>query len=237
MEAVLLMDRIDKKFVFNLSQLPDILNQLKNDYTVLEVADHRMTTYETLYFDTKDFSLYHTHHRGGISRFKIRARRYVESNIQFFEVKYKNRKGRVIKDRVLQNKIDNSIIDAAQNLLHSKTPLKAMNLEPKIWVNYSRMTFVSKHSLERVTIDVGLTFKMNDQNKSIDNIVIAEVKQDTAIASAFMKVMKRYHIREFPISKYCLGVLSLFQPIKYNNFKSKLILIKKILYGTPAGTY
>jgi len=229
MDNVKLMDRTDTKFVFTYQQLPTFLEQLKNDYRILEVECNRISRYESLYFDTKNFDLYHNHHRGKPGRFKIRFRKYVESNLHFFEVKFKNNKGRTIKNRVKQKQIEDSIKDDAKILLNDNTPLESSNLEAKIWVNYSRITFVNKYSPERVTIDIDLTFKNNEQNKTIDNLVIAEVKQDKAFTSAFIKLMKKHHLQEGSISKYCYGIISLFGKIKHNNFKPNLILIKKIL--------
>jgi hypothetical protein len=232
MDNVKLMDRTDTKYVFRHDNLPDFLEQIKNDYRVLDVNGHRISRYESLYFDTKDFDLYLCHHRGKPGRYKVRCRKYVESELHFFEVKYKNNKGRTIKDRVKQKKIDGLIVDSAEDLLKEKTPLQAAHLEPKLWVNYSRITLVNRNSPERVTIDLDLTFKNNETDKTIHNLVIAEVKQDKALVSSFIKLMKRYHVREGSMSKYCYGVISLFNKIKYNNFKPKLITIKKILNGT-----
>jgi hypothetical protein len=237
MDSVKLMDRTDTKYIFTFQQLPLFLEQLKNDYRILDVEGNRISRYESLYFDTENFDLYHTHHRGIPSRFKIRCRKYVESNLHFFEVKFKNNKGRTIKDRVKQKKIDGTITDNAEILLNDKTPLKSSNLEAKIWVNYSRITFVNKYSPERVTVDIDLTFVNKEQSKTIDNLVIAEVKQDKALVSAFIKLMKKYHVREGSISKYCYGVISLFNTIKHNNFKPNLILIKKTLNDTIARSH
>jgi hypothetical protein len=235
MDSVKLMDRTDTKYVFPLTKLPEILEQVKNDYKVLDVNGHRISRYESLYFDTRNFDLYYNHHRGKTNRFKIRCRKYVESELHFFEVKFKNNKGRTIKDRVKQPSIDGFIKDKAENLLNEKTPLKAADLEAKFWVNYSRITLVNKTSPERVTIDLHLTFKNADQDKTIHNMVIAEVKQDKAATSSFIRKMKQHHIREGSISKYCFGVISLNEKIKHNNFKSKLIYLKKATYGTTAG--
>ena len=232
MDSVKLMDRTDTKFVFKFELLAELLNQIKNDYKILDVNGNKISRYESLYFDTKGFDLYHSHHRGKPSRFKVRFRKYVESDLNFFEVKFKTNKGRTIKDRVKQKEIDGSIKEKAEELLTHKTPLKSDNLEAKIWVNYSRITFVNKHSPERVTIDLNLTFKNEDQNKTIEKIVIAEVKQDKAVPSPFLKLMKKYHIQQGAISKYCFGIINLYEKIKHNNFKPKLILIKKALYGT-----
>jgi hypothetical protein len=236
MDNVKLMDRTDTKYVFKLDQLPMFLNEVMSDYRVLDVNGHRISRYESLYFDTKNFDLYMSHHRGRPNRYKVRCRKYVESELHFFEVKFKNNKGRTIKDRVKQAIIDGSIKDKAEALLVEKTPLIANNLEAKLWVNYSRITLVNKRSPERVTIDVDLTFKNNDCDKIIHNLVIAEVKQDKALTSSFIRLMKKYHVREGSMSKYCFGVISLFDTIKQNNFKPKLILLKKTLkYGTTAG--
>lgn len=233
MDGVKLMDRTDTKYVFRFDHLPAFLEQVKDDYRILVVNGHRISRYESLYFDTKNFDLYMSHHRGRLNRYKIRCRKYVESELHFFEVKFKNLKGRTIKDRVKQKQIDGSIKDSAEILLSEKTPLKASLLEAKLWVNYSRITLVNKNSPERVTIDVDLTFKNSETDKTIYNLVIAEVKQEKAMSSSFIRMMKKYHIREGSMSKYCFGVISLFN-IKYNNFKPKLIQLKKTLNGTTA---
>lgn len=235
MDSVKLMDRTDTKYVFTLLELPLFLEQLKNDYSVLDVSGNRISRYESLYFDTENFELYYHHHRGKANRFKIRFRKYVESGLNFFEVKFKNNKGRTIKDRVKQKEINAFIQDKAEVLLKEKTSLLPENLKAKLWVNYSRITLVNKNSPERVTIDTALTFKNSEHDKTIDNLVIAEVKQDKAKASAFIKLMKKHHIREGSISKYCYGVISLFENIKHNNFKPNLNLLKKILYDTTTG--
>lgn len=241
MDNVKLMDRTDTKYVFILPQLPVFLDQLKNEYRILDVNGNRISRYESLYFDTKEFDLYSSHQRGKKNRYKIRFRKYVESDLYYFEVKFKNNKGRTIKDRVKQKQIDESINGKAEILLNEKTPLLSGSLEAKLWVNYSRITLVNKNSPERVTIDIDLTFKNNDQDKTIHNMVIAEVKQEKARISAFIQLMRKYHIRDGSISKYCFGVISLFENTKHNNFKPNLILIKKILntnsyYDTTTGS-
>ena len=81
------MNRTDIKFVFAESELPFFLEQLKTDYRVLDVEGFRMSRYESLYFDTENFDLFHHHQRGKANRHKIRYRRYVESDLNFFEIK------------------------------------------------------------------------------------------------------------------------------------------------------
>lgn len=230
MDSVKLMDRTDTKFVFNSSELNTILNDLSTDYRILEVNNKRVSKYESLYFDTPEFELYYKHHAGKLNRYKIRVRKYVESDLNFFEVKFKNNKGRTIKNRVKQLQVDRIIQNKSQDLLKNRSNLSAENLEPKIWVNYSRITLVNKYSPERVTLDLNLHFVKDDEVKNIENLIIAEVKQNKASSSPFMKLMKKNHIRQGSISKYCLGIITFFDKLKHNNFKPKLLSIKKITH-------
>ncbi|MCB0397473.1 MAG: polyphosphate polymerase domain-containing protein [Flavobacteriales bacterium] len=233
MDRVKLMNRVDTKFVFPLYQLEDILQSLSPDYKVLEVNNNRISRYESLYFDTKGFDLYHHHHRGKMNRFKVRFRKYVESELDFFEVKFKNNKGRTIKDRVRQAPSGDQIRDDAEHLLQEKTRMDADQLEAKLWVNYSRITLVNKHSTERVTIDLDLRFKNEHQTSELQNLVIAEVKQDKlSIFTPFMQSMREHKIRRGSISKYCFGVVALFNDIKHNNFKVRISRLIKLAHGT-----
>ncbi|HSH64538.1 MAG TPA: polyphosphate polymerase domain-containing protein [Bacteroidia bacterium] len=236
MDGVALMNRTDVKFVFSKELLPYFLEQLMERYYVLDVEGNRISRYESLYFDTQKFDLYFSHHRKKSSRYKIRCRKYVESDLHFFEVKFKNNKGRTIKDRIKQSYIDGKIDNIAEGLLKEKTPIVADMLEAKFWVNYSRITLVNKCAPERVTIDLNVTFKNEDQEMIVEDMVIAEVKQDKEVASKFLELMKKNRIRRSGISKYCHGVINLYNSLKHNNFKKKLHLIKKTLHVTAANT-
>lgn len=236
MDSVKLMDRTDTKFVFKQTQLLELLPKLLENYRVLDINGSRVSRYESLYFDTPNFELYRKHHCGKQNRYKVRFRKYVESNLNYFEVKFKSNKGRTIKKRVKEKQIDGAIHENANNLLTSISPLTSAGLEAKLWVNYSRITLVNKNSPERVTLDMNLHFKNGEQIKTIENIIIAEVKQDKAKGSSFIKLMKKLHIRQGSISKYCFGVISLFEKIKFNNFKSNIINLNKTLYGSTGST-
>lgn len=230
MDNVKLQDRIDTKFMFKDNILPEVLNRMKEDYYILEINNMRFNHYETLYFDTENFDLYLRHHNGRVNRYKFRARKYVESNLHFFEVKFKNSKGRTIKDRVKRPEIFSYLCDTSHNLVKSLSNVNPDSLVAKLWVNYRRMTFVSKHSEERLTIDTKLTFIDKDQTIPISGLVIAEVKQGSVKdKSAFVSLMRKYHVQQKSISKYCLGVISLNEKIKQNNFKPTLLYLQKLL--------
>jgi hypothetical protein len=226
MDSVKLMNRTDTKFIFNISHFSTVMREVMDHYRVLEIDGKRISRYETLYYDTSRYDLYNKHHQGKLNRYKIRHRTYVESNIGFLEVKFKNNKGRTIKTRISQKDVPFTWQDESENFLNKMLPFQPQTLVPVIWINYSRLTLVNKNSPERLTIDLGLEFKKNEYNEKLDRLVIAEVKQDKRRASPFMNVMKKYHIREGSISKYCMGIAFTCNEVKKNNFKSKLLTIK-----------
>ena len=229
MDNVKLMNRTDTKYTFRINQLPEILKEIKDDYRVLIIKGKNLSRYETLYYDTNKLFLYYRHHSGELNRYKIRHRTYVESEIGFLEVKFKNNKGRTIKDRIKKKDVPYHWENEISTFLDSKLPFDPNSLVPVLWVNYSRLTLVNKSSAERLTIDLHLEFKKDDKVRSFNNLVIAEVKQEKRKPSAFIKLMKQHHIPEGSISKYCMGIATSYENVKKNNFKPKLTAINKIL--------
>jgi hypothetical protein len=229
MDGVKLMDRTDTKFTFNINELPVILEEAKNYYRILDIQGNRISRYKTLYFDTQDFDLYNEHHCGKLNRYKIRHRTYVESNIGFLEVKFKNNKGRTLKTRIKEIEVPELNTGKAFEFLKKTLPFDPLILLPKIWINYSRITLVNRISAERLTLDLSLEFEKDGKTELLDQLVIAEVKQDSKIASPFVTMMRNKHIREGSISKYCFGVASSYTEVKKNNFKGKLSNVKKII--------
>lgn len=234
MDRVKLMDRSDLKFNFNVMHLPELLNSIRDHYRVLEVKGMRTSRYETLYYDTPGFDLYKLHHKGKPARFKIRVRKYVESDLNFFEVKHKNNKGRTIKTRVKKKYEGNEITGSAQSLLEEKTGMPASDLEAKLWVNYSRITLVNRFEEERLTIDLKLEVLNDTDQFNFDGLVIVEAKMSKIQITPFVKLLKEKHIREGGLSKYCMAVSKLIPGIKSNNFKPKLLTVDKIINETHA---
>ncbi len=229
MDGVKLMDRTDTKFTFNINELPGILEEAKIYYKVLNVEGNRISRYKTLYFDTQDFDLYNEHHSGKLNRYKIRHRTYVESNLGFLEVKFKNNKGRTLKTRIKEVEVPELNTGKAFEFLKKMLPFDPLILLPRIWINYSRITLVNKTSAERLTLDLNLEFEKNGKKQILDQLVIAEVKQDSKVASPFINIMRNKHIRQGSISKYCFGIASSYSEVKKNNFKQKLSNVKKII--------
>jgi hypothetical protein len=221
------MNRTDTKFTFTLSQFEKVMSEIKDNYRILEIEGKRLCKYETLYYDTSTLDLYKQHHQGKFNRYKIRHRTYVDSNTGFLEVKFKNNKGRTIKTRISLANVPKNWEGDSETFLTKTLPFTPQVLQPVIWVNYHRYTLVNNNGAERLTIDLNLEFVKDERTEKLERLVIAEVKQEKRKPSPFMTVMKKYHIREGSISKYCMGIAMTYDTVKRNNFKSKLITIKR----------
>jgi hypothetical protein len=234
MDRVGLMNRTDTKFAFSSSHLSEILQSIQSDYHILVVDHARVHKYDSLYFDTTDFRMYTDHHAGKASRYKIRARKYVDTNHCFLEIKFKNNKGRTIKSRMPLPEIEQALQGSGTTFLSKNSAFRASELEPKLYSSFFRITLISKHAEERITIDTGLQFKNGVSEVNLPQLAILEVKRADFRPSAIMQVMKHIKIREGAISKYCFGVTQLYNHVKKNNFKPEILAINKINDETTA---
>ncbi len=228
MDGVELMNRTDTKFVVSLDNLLSILDEVRETYKILEVNGVRFSHYETLYYDTKEFLFYTRHHNGKKNRWKIRKRSYVDSHLNFLELKFKTNRGRTQKQRTKIPSIGVEINAEEENFIGRKSGID-FRLLPQVKNNFTRLTLVQPSLPERITIDLELSFEWNDQHKDLKQIVIVEVKQENRNRlSPFVQALKKRHVREESISKYCLGVAMLVPFVKKNNFKEKLIKVSKL---------
>ncbi len=239
MDAVALLDRTDTKYVMQTGQLFAALAALNTDYWVLEIDGVRLHPYRTLYFDTADFALYMRHHAGREQRFKVRSRQYVDSQRSFLEVKVKTHKDRTSKRRIETCDLVTWWTPEARSFVGATIPLDAGALEPKLWNSFSRVTLVSKHEPERLTLDLDLRFDDGRQSIGLPGVAIAEVKQEGINRrSDFVRQMRAMAIHTTGFSKYCVGTALLYPAVKHNNFKDKLRLVEKLtgddnhVYGT-----
>lgn len=233
MENISLMNRVDSKYVFSIKNLPDLLSLCKKNYRALEISGLKNHPYDSLYFDSKDFVLYHDHHRAKLNRHKIRLRTYISGEKKsFLEVKFKNNKEKTYKKRIpaATPEETNYVFTEAQALfIAQQTPLRATEIKPSLKVKYNRITLVHRKMNERVTIDTDLTFSIGNKYIHLDNLVIAEVKRNSlAEKTEIMDHLKTLRIKEGGLSKYCTGMAMIYEDLKKNNFKEKLRTLLKI---------
>ncbi len=229
MDQVKLLNRQDTKYVFSIDRLEEVLGELSEQYDILEIDGHRDMTYRSLYFDTPDLQLYNDHHNGKLNRYKIRYRRYVETNTCFFEIKFKSNKNRTIKSRINQPDITDLPTQPCLDLIAQQSTLPGDALGATLWIYFTRITLVDKHRQERLTIDRHLSFEKDGKKKALHRLVIAEIKQNRfSTKSVFVSTMRKMHIAPMRLSKYCTGMLLTHDHLKYNRFKPKLLTLNKL---------
>jgi hypothetical protein len=232
MEDVALLNRMDTKFVMSAGQLREALAALEQDYWMLSVHGQRLNHYRTLYFDTPKFDLYLMHVNGRADRYKVRSREYTDTHLSFLEVKHHTPKDRTIKERMSTADPLTWMTAEAEDWLRGVFPFDSRALEPKLWNNFTRLTLVSKQICERVTLDFDLSFHTNSRSTSLDHIAIAEVKMDRGnCRSPFMHQMHAQMIHPRGFSKYCMGVGLLYDNVKKNALKPKLLWLDKMTRG------
>ncbi|MCC6613057.1 MAG: polyphosphate polymerase domain-containing protein [Anaerolineae bacterium] len=229
MSGVSLLDRVDTKYLMPYSALLAVLEQAQPHYRILDIQQVRLNRYHTIYFDEPDFTFYHQHHNQLAERYKVRARRYVDTALSFFEVKHKNNKKRTVKSRLPLEQWVDTASETVCEFVNAYTPVHMGNLEPKLWNDYVRLTLVGIMQPERVTIDLALSFGYDQTRIQIPKVAIAEVKQaHLSQSSPFIQMMRRQGIRSVSFSKYCAGVFMLHDGVKTNNFKPVMRLLEKL---------
>jgi hypothetical protein len=199
---------------------------------VLEVNGVRLQHYQTLYFDTPDFRLYQQHHNGQRDRFKLRVRSYLDSDLDYLEVKRKDNHDVTQKSRVETGSPVNSQTPEIRSFLQKSFPLSETPLVPKITNQFYRISLVSRIDSERLTLDLNLRFFSPSGEFSLPGIVVAEVKQPHfSVRSAFIQEMRRNGFRPTRFSKYCVGVALAYPHLKRNAFKPLLLNLERLVLG------
>ncbi len=225
MDEVSLMKRVDTKFVVNVNNIQDLFLAIRNYYKILEIDGNRLMTYDSAYFDTKNFKFYLDHHNKLAKRTKVRIRNYVESDLSFLEIKQKDSKGNTIKSRIQVDSFSNHISEEGRMFIENKTK-DELALSHTLTNRFNRITLVSVVSKERVTFDFNLSYNNTTFN---ENMVIIELKQEKLNReSKVFEYLKSIGNHPYSISKYCIGMASLHQNLKQNYFKSKFIKINKL---------
>lgn len=228
MDSVALMKRTDTKFVISASKLPALLTEVSDQYRVLEINNKRIMSYSSQYFDTPSKDFYHDHHNGKVNRMKVRIRKYVDSDITFLEIKQKDGKGYTTKSRTKIEDFEDTLSSKSNAFIQNITS-NSFELKTSLFNNFDRITLVNKYLNERVTIDLCLSFALNNKIKTFDEIVIIEVKQEGFNRnSPIVKALRNTREHPYSISKYCIGMLQHYQGLKYNQFKKKILKLNKL---------
>ncbi|MBM3432607.1 MAG: polyphosphate polymerase domain-containing protein [Bacteroidetes bacterium] len=228
-----LLRRVDTKYVIRPDQLEPILLSWVPTHRILEINGRKIFHYHSVYYDTPGLDLYHAHHAGAATRVKFRLREYADSDLSYYEIKLRSNSGVTDKQRQrirAKEQIPEFLQTAVQE---NPRHLKQGVMQETLSVDYDRITLVAKEGGERVTIDLHLRYRVADREKDYSDRVIIEVKHGRGVRTTERDRFRRMGIRPGSISKYCLGVLSLYPAVKQNRFKLPLRILAKQLndYG------
>jgi hypothetical protein len=90
-------------------------------------------------------------------------------------------------------------------------------------VAFKRITLVGKCLPERVTLDLNLTYHTSFSILELGGLAIAEIKRDhRASRSPVIEALREQRHTPGSMSKYCIGVATLFPGVRTNLFKENL---------------
>lgn len=240
MGGIKLMNRTDTKFVTNTAVLGRLLQMAKDDYRVQETDGKRLADYYTVYFDTPESAMYVEHETGHTNRQKLRIRSYVESRMNFLEVKTKNNRDRTKKIRMGITEFDFSRCtdfdlqaQTYSNFLHEHLKYPPETLTWQIENRFDRITLVNNAMTERLTIDTNLRFHnlRTDHFHLMENIVIIELKRNGLQHSPILHMLRDLRIKPNGFSKYCIGTALTNDSMRRNRFKTRLHEYERILHN------
>ena len=249
MSGIKLMNRTDTKFVTTVDRLKLLLTLAHDDYRAQEIDGRRIANYYTAYFDTPDNNMYIVHQNGHTGRQKLRIRSYVDSGLNFLEVKTKNNHGRTKKKRVDMVGFDPMHPDHGIRFLRQDEQFmsyddflrKHLRYDPSVLTEhlenrFSRITLVNKAKTERLTIDTGLRFHnlKTDLTADLTGLVIIELKRDGLQPSPVLDMLRQLRIKPSGFSKYCMGSALTNPSLKRNNFKERLHMVERLLSATQS---
>ncbi len=235
MDSIKLMNRIDTKYLTTEQTLVSILEDAaRRGYRALETEDSKISSYDSLYYDTPERQMFLDHHNRRLVRQKIRTRTYVGSGQTFLEIKLKNNHGRTKKKRTevpLSAFKDFRREPEAVALLEKYSSFPVDSVSPTLETLFRRITLVNAAKTERLTIDTALCFVnyRTGREASLQDAVIIELKQDGRAASEMRDILLDHRVKPVRVSKYCVGETLTDDEVKHNRFKPKIRMIEKVI--------
>lgn len=215
--------RNDTKFVAHVSEMNSLIETLCSEYLIMEHRGKRVMHYMTEYLDTPDHTMFRDHQSNCEHRYKVRKRRYENENGVYMEVKEKI-KGETYKHRIL-----NPTPDEMNEFIKTNTPYSSHNLNTMLFVSYERITFIHKTLPIKITIDKNMKVGNGNTQTPFDNLVILELKTEKSPSACTINMIKSKGFKSCSISKYCIGIVTLYPELKITSkYNPTLLEIKKI---------
>ena len=209
-----LLQRVDRKYVVPVSTFERLVVSLGDGWRSLDVAERRLFGYSSTYFDTPGMDTYRAHLQRRRRRFKVRVRRYVDSDACMLEVKRKGIRGATVKERTphppwSQGELGSVGRTFVENVLRGHAVIPAGPFRPVVTTSNLRATLVSVSTHARLTVDTELRCGWADLRVALrPGFVVLESKAE-GLSSAVDRTLRTLGERPVSISKYCIGVSAL----------------------------
>ncbi len=224
-----MLERIDNKYIVSQHVLSQAVPELAEHFDMLDIDGARDFTYDTCYFDDDAKRCYFDHHQSRKKRVKVRMRKYLEADLCFVEVKLKDRRGTTIKKRLRCDPSGFGVLDeTAQEFIKSVyfdlyRRQFTQHIVRSLDMQYKRLTLVAKDGGERMTLDNELRFFNNGNDQAIDGalfVIEAKSAKGNGIADRILRRLHQHPTKH--VSKYCTGLATMRDGLKYNNFRRAL---------------
>jgi hypothetical protein len=229
-----LLTRVDRKYVVPMATFQRLVHTLGDEWSALEIDGRRLFGYASVYFDSPDLLTYRAHLQGRRRRYKVRVRRYVDSDDCLLEVKHKGLRGRTVKQRQPHPAGSQSdlgehgrqfVLDSLRS--HREPPIATFG--PVVATSNRRATLASLADTARLTVDADLTCGWDGRSTALrEGHVVLESKVE-GHASAVDRILRSFGERPVAISKYCVGVASLDLGVPTNPWRRTL----RTFFDTP----
>jgi len=224
-----LQRRFDRKFLVDISRVGDLAPVFEKGYSIVTVDSKTAGTYNTVYFDTDDYALYHAHHRGRANRLKFRTREYTADGKFFSEIKFKNNKGMTDKIRFERKTSCFEFDPLFQQFSRDSNRLPPGDLKAQLRISFTRMTLIHASGHQRITIDTDLAYTGDSGALSFPHAAIIEIKSPHAGGGdPLQKGLLGLGVRPVRISKYCIGMAMTRNDITRNLFMPTLRRLEKL---------
>lgn len=230
-----LLTRVDRKYVVPVSTVERLVASLDDDWRSLDVAGTRLFGYTSTYFDTADLHTYRAHLQRRRRRFKVRVRRYVDSDSCMLEVKRKGLRGLTVKERTPhpvwgQRELGESGHAFVADVVRGHAVLPSGPLNPVVTTCNRRATLASLSGQARLTVDTDLACGWGDAHLALRaGFVLVESKAD-GLGSSVDRTLRALGERPVSVSKYCIGVASLGLELPSNPWRR----VARRYFETPA---
>lgn len=214
-----LTTRRDRKYLVPADRLATLFDHLADRIRVLEIDGRRSFAYDTHYFDSPALHCYLDTARRRPFRYKIRTRRYLDTDRDWFEIKQRSRRGITVKHRWEVHAAAHRFGPDEQRVVADVLGPDVADrpLEHRLTTRFGRSTILLDGDT-RMTIDVDATFSTPDGRREQRlRPAIVETKT-TGSPSIADRALWRLGIRPAKISKYGTGLASLHPDLPANRW-------------------